>query len=144
VSLGPNRIALPPECTTECAEVPCACRGKVYVFLMTGLDPFNTDRVGDFRAALIQAGFTKVYSGQGYHDTFFAAEMHRLAREEPDARFVLVGFSMGADYAASLAESVAQYGIPITLLASVDPYWWSTAPTRRPPNVQQVMHIHGE
>src|SRR4051812_15211300 len=83
VSLGSKPIAVPPECGTRCAEVPCACRGKVYVFLMTGFDPFNTDRIGDFRSALIRAGFTKVYSGQGYHQNFFAAELHRLAREEP-------------------------------------------------------------
>src|SRR5215207_10170554 len=91
MSLNPKTIPLPPECTAECAEVPCACRGKVYVFLLAGLDPFDTDRVGDFRNALIRSGFTKVYSGQGYHDTYFAAEMHRLTLAEPDARFVVVG-----------------------------------------------------
>ncbi|HEY1375553.1 MAG TPA: hypothetical protein VGF55_02105 [Gemmataceae bacterium] len=140
----PKPIDLPPECTAECADVPCACRGKVYVFLMSGLDPFDLDRVADFRAALIRAGFNRVYNGQAFHDSYFAREMHRLALEEPDARFVLVGFSLGADYAVSLAESVAHYNIPITLLASVDPYWWSAAPTERPTNVQQVMQIHGQ
>lgn len=142
--LNPKRIDLAPECTTDCAEIPCACRGKVYVFLMTGFDFFDSDRITDFRNALIQAGFTKVYAGQGFHDTFFAAEMNRLARTEPDAKFVVVGFSSGADFAVSLAESVSRYGIPIALLASVDPHWWSSAPAERPANVEQVMHIHGE
>src|SRR5205814_1298819 len=97
MSLNPKLIPLPPECITECAEVPCACRGKVYVFLLSGFDFLDTDRVGAFRAALIRTGFTKVYNGQFYHDTYFAREMHRLALEEPGARFVVVGFSSGVD-----------------------------------------------
>jgi hypothetical protein len=142
--LNPTPIDLPPDCTNACADVPCACRGKVYIFLLSGFDLFDTDRVADFRAALIRAGFTKVYNGQFYHDTYFAGEMRRLALKEPDAKFVLVGFSLGADEAVSLAESVSQHNIPITLLASVDPYWWSDAPAQAPRNVQQVMNIHGE
>jgi pimeloyl-ACP methyl ester carboxylesterase len=144
MAINPKPIPLAPECTAACADVPCQCRGKVYVFLMSGFDPLDLDRVGDFRAALIRAGFTKVYNGQFYHDVYFAKEMHRLATEEPDARFVVVGFSLGAEFAVSLAESVGHQGIPISLLASVDPYWWSTAPAKSPSNVQQVMHIHGE
>lgn len=144
MALDPKPIPLPPECTAQCGDVPCACRGKVYVFLMSGFDPLDLDRVKDFRTALIHAGFIRIYSGQGYHDTYFASEMHRLALEEPDARFVIVGFSLGADYAVSLAESVGHYGIPVALLASVDPYWWSSAPTEKPANVEQVMHVHGE
>jgi len=139
-----NPPVLPQDCTTACSDVPCACRGKVYVFLLSGFDPLDLDHVGEFRMALLHAGFTKVYSGQFYHDTYFAAEMHRLALTEPDAKFVVVGFSTGAIEAVSLAESVAAKSIGITLLASVDPPWWSGAPAELPPNVQQVMHVHGQ
>jgi pimeloyl-ACP methyl ester carboxylesterase len=144
MALNPKPIPLAPECTAACGDVPCQCRGKVYVFLISGFDPFDLDRVGDFRAALIRSGFAKVYNGQFYHDRFFAQEMQRLTAEEPDARFVVVGFSLGADIATSLAEYVSKQGIPISLLASVDPYWWSSAPGKTPANVQQVMSIHGE
>jgi hypothetical protein len=144
MALDPKPIPLAPECTAACTDVPCQCRGKVYVFLISGFDPLDIDRVGDFRKALVRSGFTKVYDGQFYHDRFFAQEMRRLASEEPDARFVVVGFSLGADVAVSLADYVGKQGIPIALLASVDPYWWSSAPSKTPPNVQQVMNIHGE
>jgi pimeloyl-ACP methyl ester carboxylesterase len=144
MALNPKSIPLAPECTATCADVPCQCRGKVYVFLMSGFDPLDLDRVGDFRTALIRSGFTKVYNGQFYHDRFFAQEMHRLATEEPDAQFVVVGFSLGAEFAVNLAESVGKQGIPITLLASVDPYWWSSAPGKTPANVQQVMNVRGQ
>jgi hypothetical protein len=144
LSLGHKPIALAPECAAACDDVPCACRGKVYVFLLSGFDPLDLDHVSDFRAALIRAGFTKVYNGQFYHDRFFAKEMRRLSTEQPDAKFVLVGFSLGAEAAVSLAKSVGEHRIPVALLASVDPYWWSSAPTNKPDNVEQVMHVHGE
>jgi hypothetical protein len=144
MGLYPKRIPIDPACEAQCCDLPCACRGKVYIFLMSGLDPLDLDHVRDCRETLIRAGFTKVYNGQCYHDSYFAKEMHRIALAEPDAKFVVVGFSLGADEAVSLAESVGHYNIPVTLLASVDPYRLSTAPTKQPANVQQVMRVHGE
>ncbi|HEX4592401.1 MAG TPA: hypothetical protein VH120_20895 [Gemmataceae bacterium] len=144
LSLDRKPIALSPDCAAACGEVPCACRGKTYAFLVSGFDPLDLDHVGDVRRALIQAGFTKIYNGQFYHDSFFAREMQRIRREEPEARFVVVGFSLGTEFAASLAESVGKQGVPVALLASVDPYWWSNAPTRKPDNVEQVLNVHGE
>lgn len=137
-------IALSSDCLTVCNDVPCACRGKVYVFLLSGFDPLDIDRVADVRAALIRAGYTKIYNGQFYHGSFFAREMLRLTVEEPDAKFVLVGFSYGAETAVSLAETVGKQSVPIALLASVDPYWWSSAPAKKPANVGQTLHVHGE
>jgi hypothetical protein len=144
MSLNPHPIPLSADCTAACGDVPCPCRGKVYVFLLRGFDPLDLDRVDDVRTALNTAGFTKVYDGQFYHERYFAEEMRRLSREEREARFVVVGFSLGAQAATGLAETVAKEGIPIALLASVDPYWWSSAPRRKPANVEQVMHVHGE
>jgi pimeloyl-ACP methyl ester carboxylesterase len=143
-ALNPHPIPLSADCCAACGDVPCPCRGKVYVFLLRGFDPLDLDRVDDVRTALNAAGFTKVYDGQFYHERFFAEEMRRLSRAEPDARFVVVGFSLGAQAATGLAESVGKEGIPVAMLASVDPYWWSSAPRRKPANVEQVMHVHGE
>jgi pimeloyl-ACP methyl ester carboxylesterase len=144
MSLGHKPIALSSDCLSACNDVPCSCRGHVYVFLLSGFDPLDLDRVGDVRAALVRAGYTKIYNGQFYHEGFFASEMLRLSHEEPDTRFVLVGFSLGAESALSLAESVGTKGVPIALLASIDPYWWSSAPAHKPGNVEQVLHVHGE
>jgi hypothetical protein len=46
--------------------------------------------------------------------------------------------------ATALAESVGKEGVHVAMLASIDPYWWSSAPRRKPANVEQVMHVHGE
>jgi hypothetical protein len=139
-----HTCALPPGCAETCQAVPCACRGKVYVFLVDGFDPLDFSRVAEVRSSLIRAGFTKVYNGQFYHSGWFADELRRLHTEEPDARFVVVGFASGVEVAASLAESVAKDGVAIDLLASVDAPFWSSAPQKQPANVQQVMAVHGQ
>jgi len=137
-------LTLPPECCSACHELPCDCRGQVYVFLISGIDPLDTCRIREFRSELIRAGFNNIYNGHGYHDTLFAGEMHRIALEEPGAHFVVVGFSSGSDFAVSLAESVGNYGIKIDLLASIDPPFWSSAASKKPGNVMQTTHIHGQ
>jgi hypothetical protein len=134
-------MALPAECTAACNDVPCPCRNNVYVFLMSGFDPFDLDHVATCRSTLIAAGFNKVYNGQFYHEEFFAREMQRIAAEDPQAQFVVVGFSLGVETAASLAETVGKQGVPVALLGSVDPHWWSSP--SRSANVQQVVSYAG-
>jgi hypothetical protein len=134
---------LPTECAAACESVPCACRGKVYVFLVNGFDPFDFGRLGDVRRTLVRAGFSKVYDGQFYHAGWFADEMRRLHADEPEARFVVVGFSAGVEAAAYLTDAVARDGITVDLLASIDAPFWSNVPQQQPTNVQQVMNVHG-
>jgi hypothetical protein len=136
--------SLPPACQEACASVPCACRSKVYVFLINGFDPLGLQGGGEVRATLVRAGFTKVYDGQFYHGDWFAGEMRRLHAEQPDVRFALVGLGGGAEVAARLAQVVAADGIVIDLLASVDAPFWSAAPGKHPDNVKDVLCIHGQ
>ncbi len=143
LTLNSNLSPLPPECVEACEAVPGCCRGKVYVFLVNGLDPLDLGHVAEVRAALIRAGFTKVYDGQLYHAGWFAGEMRRLRSEEPGVRFVVVGFGAGVEAARWLAGSVAADGIDLDLLASVDAPVWSSAPAQRPANVRQTLSVHG-
>src|SRR5262249_18284900 len=99
--------------------------------------------VAEVRAALIRAGFTKVYDGQLYHAGWFAGEMRRLRSQESGVRFAVVGFGAGVEAARWLAEAVAKDGIALDLLASVDAPIWSSAPAGHPTNVRQTLSIHG-
>src|SRR5262249_19089981 len=90
---------LPPKCVEACETVPCACRGKVYVFLLNGFDPLGLE-AAQVRTALVRAGFPRVYDGQFYHTVWFGDEMRRIHAEEPDARFAVVGIGAGVEFAA--------------------------------------------
>src|SRR5881398_138047 len=84
-----------PDC-----PLPVYNRQHVYVFLVNGLTPGGLDGLRD---RLNEHGFVKVYSGQLPHAIWMGYEMRRLAKEEPEARFVLVGRHVGAAAVAKLA-----------------------------------------
>ncbi|MFO0809761.1 MAG: hypothetical protein U0746_14155 [Gemmataceae bacterium] len=141
VTLCPKPLDLPPECVQACQQVPSCSRGRVFVFLVDGLDPLAVGCVGTVRRTLVGLGFNKVYDGYFYHVDWFAEEMCRLHAEEPDTRFVVVGVSTGATTAQSLAESVAAAGVGIELLAVVDGPLWGTANSVKPGNVVNMVRV---
>jgi hypothetical protein len=143
LTLSPQALELPPECVQACHSLPCCCRGRVFVFLIDGFDPLDGCGVARVRQSLIDLGFIKVYDGHFYHAGWFADEMRRLHAEEPDAHFVVAGFSTGAETARSLAESVAGDGITVDLLAVVDGPLWAAAVPAKPENVVRVLHLPG-
>ena len=136
-------VPLPPQCVERCEAVDGSCRGKVYVFLLSGFDPLDLDDVARVRGTLIRQGFIKVYDGQFYHAVTFAKEMRTIRTEVPDARFAVVGFGAGVEQAVWLARAAEKDNIPVELLASVDAPPWSSAPGQRPANVREVLHVHG-
>jgi hypothetical protein len=108
----------PPEpgLTEPCGEIPQECKSHVYVFLVNGLDPGNCANLNGLRDYIQSLGFTKTYYGQLYHAWYFDDELHRLHHEDPEARFVLIGFSFGANVVCAMANSAKEENIPIDLL----------------------------
>jgi hypothetical protein len=143
LTMGCKPTELPSDCLEACQGVPPACRGKVYVFLIDGFDPFGFCHVADVRKCLLSAGFTKVYNGHCYHTRWFADEMRTLHTDEPDARFVVVGFASGVEAAKCLADAVAD-GVTIDLFATIDAPCWSKVPLQQPENVQSVLSLQDE
>jgi pimeloyl-ACP methyl ester carboxylesterase len=90
------------------------------VFILGGTDPF--DRGPDRLATgLNEHGFAKVYTGTRFHANWFAKEARRVAAENPDARFAVVGRRGGAARAAELAAQLARDGLPIDAFVLLDP-----------------------
>jgi hypothetical protein len=103
-----------------CHELPKYCRDHVYVFFLNGLDPVNYGNLTGIREYVETLGFRKTYYGQIYHVSYFADEVRKIHREEPDAHFVLVGFGRGARSIRSLAERVNGEGVTVDLLVDLD------------------------
>lgn len=124
----------------QCGEVPASCRKQVYVFFLNGLDPLgfaNLSGVHDYVRCL---GFPKTYYGQCYHSWYFESEIRRLHKEDPEARFVLVGFDVGANAARSVADGVAAKDITIDLLVYLGGCTLERA-SSRPANVLQLVNV---
>ena len=85
-------------------------------FLMNGLDVVNCGNLAGLRDYLHDMGFNQIYYGQLYHVWWFQCEIARIHREDPDARFVLVGYDLGVNAVDGLARHVAHDGVQIASL----------------------------
>src|SRR5262249_53626213 len=100
----------------HCRSLPKSTRNHVYIFLMNGVDPLGFSNLSGVRDYLLQLGFIKTYYGQCYHKVWFADEIRGIHQEDPYARFVLIGFSSGADKMRCLARTVQDEGVRVDLL----------------------------
>lgn len=130
-----------PACVEACQNVPCDARNKVYVFLVNGFDPTNCANFSCVRDYVHELGFIKTYYGQFFYTNWYCDEIRRIHECEPDARFALVGFSLGADAVRKVAESVGQDGIPIDLLIYVDAVSVPRNCTAVPGNVGRAINL---
>jgi hypothetical protein len=131
-----------PHYADGCQTVPVACRNHVHVFFMNGLDPVNYGNLTGLRDYVQELGFGKTYYGQLFHAGWFEKEIRHIHQDDPDARVVLIGFSLGVQEMHSVAEDLNKDHIPIDLLVFLSgnhPVWFM--PSDRPANVQRVVNI---
>lgn len=97
-------------------------RAHVYTFLINGNDPLLLGNLVAVQAELFRWGFPHTWYGEMYHVSQFEREIHDIHRRDPDARFVLVGFSYGGMYAQRLARRLARDGIHVSRLILLDAF----------------------
>ena len=119
-----------------CNSVPPCCRNHVYVFFVNGIDPLACANLCGVRSYVQSLGFIKAYYGQFYHAGAFAKEIRRLHHDDPNARFVLVGYSYGANKVEELSHALRPDGIVVDLIVCL-----GDASARKTDNVGRVIHV---
>jgi hypothetical protein len=137
--------APPPAVAEPCHLVPQCARDHVFVFLVHGVDPLDCANLEGLRDYVQALGFHKTYYGQLYHAGYFGREIARIHAEDPDARFVLIGFSFGANAVRDLAHSMAAHGINVDLLVYLGGNTLHNTPEDHPGNAGHVINVlaHG-
>src|SRR5439155_11479436 len=113
----------------------------VHVFLIHGMDPLDFANLSGVRDYIQSLGFIKTHYGQLYHLWEFKKELRRVHEEDPEARFVLIGFSFGANMVRELANAVKQDGIVIDLLVYLGGNTLENTPPNRPDHVLHIVNI---
>jgi hypothetical protein len=131
----------PGQVLALCNAPPACCHDHVYVFLVHGLDPLDYANLTGVRDYIQSLGFHKTYYGQLYHGRKYSKEIRRIHEEDPEARFVLIGFSFGANVVRYLANSVREDGIPIDLLVYFGGNTLKNEAYDQPDNVVRVINI---
>jgi hypothetical protein len=129
------------DCLAFCEIVPQACKNRVYVFMIQGMDPFdmgNLDGVCDYIHSL---GFIKTYLGMPYHVLYFQKEICRIHEKEPTSRFVVLGYGCGAPLARELTSKLEKAEIPIDLLIYLDGVCLDHKSLDHPANAIHVVHL---
>jgi hypothetical protein len=134
-------IPPPPEEVAACAEVAQCQKNKVYIFFIHGCDPLDLSNFAGLREYLHSLGYIKTYFGNSYHTFHFQKELCKLRKDQPDARFVLVGFGHGAGMARDLACSVRVDGIDIDLVVYIDGGEPVGRPLHRPCKVLRAVNV---
>jgi hypothetical protein len=129
------------EMGAESAALPDGCRNHVYIFLIHGLDPLDAANIEGLNDYLHALGYIKTYYGQLYHLWYFQKELARIHHEDPEARFVLIGFSFGANMVREVAQEARAEQCVIDLLVYLGGNTLEDVPYDRPDNVLKIVNI---
>jgi hypothetical protein len=102
-------------------EVPLCDRRHVYTVLVNGITPGGPSGLDGLREKLAGHGYDKVYYGELCHVWWLWEEMKQVHKDDPTARFVLVGFDFGSSSAVGLARDAVKKGIPVDTVVLLDP-----------------------
>ncbi|WP_157506535.1 thioesterase domain-containing protein [Gemmata obscuriglobus] len=102
-------------------ELPTPCRNRVHLFMVHGLTPSTHTGLNALRLQLGENGFAKVGIGEFYHAWWVKSEIECIRKNDPDARFVLLGYDYGAGVALSLARDLTAKGAAVDAVVLLDP-----------------------
>jgi hypothetical protein len=100
---------------------PPLLRSQVYLFFLDGANPLDEGVHRSLRDRLNAAGYAMVYSAKQADAEWYTREMHRLAIDQPAARFVLAGYGLSADMTREVANRCLGEGLPLDALVYLDP-----------------------
>ncbi len=137
-----HSLDLPPKEQLAVNEaLPAPCRNHVHIFLIHGMDPLDLANLAGLTEYIHQLGYIKTHYGQLYHLWEFKKELRRVHKDDPQARFVLIGFSFGANMVRDLANAVKDDGIIIDLLVYLGGNTLENTPETQPEHVLHVVNI---
>jgi thioesterase domain-containing protein len=122
-------------------QLPAEAKQHVYLFFLNGLDPLEFGQLSGLRDYCRDLGFNKSWYGQFYHRWYFQRVIEDVWQRDPEARFVIVGFSAGALAARDMANALHRENIPVALLVYIGGATLTNSPRNRPENVGRVIHV---
>jgi hypothetical protein len=132
-----------PELAGPCQALPPECRGRVHVFMVNGLTilPHLCGSMNGVGRYVEELGFCKPPLATHYGRWCLQKKIRRLHQEDPGARFVLVGYCIGASVVYAMAETLQADGIFIDRLIYIDAHSFVHDLSKHPWNVGKIVSI---
>ncbi len=133
-----------PEQSGPCQALPECCRERVHIFMINGLTilPHVCGSMNGVADYVEQMGFCKPRVACHYWRWCFQNEIRKIHAEDPDARFVLVGYSIGGSVVYSMAQTLEADGIFIDEIIYIDAHSFIHDFNHRPANVGKVASLN--
>ncbi len=133
----------PPRCdlVLACRGIPKDARDHVHIFIVHGADPLDWANIEGVRTYLAELGFCQTHLAQFWHLTQAIDDVKQVHREDPDAHFVLIGFSLGANMVSTITRCVKDDGIAIDLLVYCGGNSLMNKPRDQPDNAKHIVNI---
>ncbi len=137
-----HSLDLPPKEQAALGEnIPAPSRSHVHVFLLQGLDPLDLANMNGLTEYIQQLGYTKTHYGQFFHEWSFQKKMRNIHKQDPQARFVVIGFSLGSYMACDLVNAVKKDDLPVDALIYLGGFILDNTPKTQPANVGYIANI---
>ena len=127
-------------------QVPgCECvKDHVYVFAVNGLNPLCLGNFNGFCTYLKQHGYCHTYFGQMYTCFGWSDRIRSVRRCDPEAKIVLIGFSLGANCVQAIANDLAKDCTRVDLLIYLVGDTICNTPKSHPANVCRVLNVRAK
>ena len=107
---------------TECDELTTVPQRSHVVAILVGPETvFDLGGVGTFSRKLNEAGFSRIYRGGILHANWLSREAQRTYEDDPETRFVVIGYDFACRTARNLAVDLSQTGLPVDAVVLLDP-----------------------
>jgi hypothetical protein len=115
----------------------------VHIFMINGLTILphiygSMNPVGD---TLTKQGFVHNQTASHYYRWSFQNKIRCVRQCDPQARIVLVGYSIGAGVVHSMANTLDKEGIPVALMVYLDGHSFVSNFHQRPGNTERIVCI---
>jgi len=121
-----------------------AAKEHVHIFAVNGVNPLCLGNFNGFCEYLKHQGYAHTYFGQLYTCYNFAERAREVRQSDPQARIVLIGFSLGSNTVRSIANDLAKDGTTVDLLVYLVGDYVQNTPESRPANVRRILNIRAQ
>jgi hypothetical protein len=130
-----------PEVAQQCLALPACARDHVHIFLLNGLDPCNLCNLRGLYDYVLALGFHQVHFGQMWHAWRYVKMIRQVRQEDPHARIVLLGYSIGANLVRKIAQDLNEDCTRIDLLVYFAGDFVCNSRRFTPDNVCRILNI---
>jgi hypothetical protein len=98
-----------------------ADRNRVHIVILNGSDPFRRESLDRLVAELNAAGFAQVSYGGLLYAPYFETKLRKIAADDPDSRFIIIGQGLGITAADAMTARLSQSGLIVSAVVAIEP-----------------------